>query len=66
MCQLLCPLLYNYKKFRECPVQNNTVKVQRRGALLGDAEDFSLWYLEFRLQSLFLDGSLGVCLIPYV
>lgn len=45
-------------EYSESPVQNT--KVQDQGVPLGKAEDFSLWYLEFRLQSLFLDGSLGV------
>lgn len=39
-----------------CTKQHN----KDRGFPLGKAEDFSLWCLEFRLQSLFLDGSLGV------
>ena len=46
-------------QYRECPVQN-PIKVQRWRIPLGRAEDFSLWYLDVRLQSWFLDGSLGV------
>lgn len=44
----------------EKALYKNNTKVQDQGVPLGKAEDFSLWYLEFRLQSLVLDGSLGV------
>lgn len=40
------------------PVQN-TIKVQRSRCSLHKAENFSLWYLEFRLQSLFFGWITG-------
>ena len=64
-CKPFCLHLYLFacfitttNQYRECPVQN-PIKVQR-GVPLGRTEDFSLWYLEFRLQSWFLGGSLGM------
>lgn len=44
-------------KYRECLVYNNTVKVWRWRYSLSKDDDFRVWYLELRLQSLLLARS---------